>query len=201
MPPGYATIASASGSGEPSALFVLPIVVEEQVLGAVEFASLHPFTGPRREFLDRFADSAGAVLNSLVANLRTDELLGQSRQLADELRSRSKELQTRQQELQRSNAELQEKAALLAQRNKDIESQNLVIEQARQELEARAQQLSRNSMYKSEFLANMSHELRTPLNSLLILARLLAQNTQGNLTEKQIDYAEVIHSIAPTCSS
>ncbi|MFD3663718.1 HAMP domain-containing protein [Streptomyces sp. NPDC058659] len=194
VPAGYATVVSGSGSGEPSTLIVLPIVVEEQVLGAVEFASLRRFTSLRREFLDRFVDSAGAVLSSLVANLRTDELLGQYRQLADELRSRSKELQTRQQELQRSNAELEDKAALLAERNKDIESKNLVIEQARQELEARAQQLSRNSMYKSEFLANMSHELRTPLNSLLILARLLAQNTQGNLTEKQIDYAEVIHS-------
>ncbi|WP_405861681.1 HAMP domain-containing protein [Streptomyces sp. NBC_00090] len=194
LPEGYATVASGAGSGEPSTLVVLPIVVEEQVLGAVEFASLHPFTTLRREFLDRFVVSAGAVLSSLVANLRTDELLGQSRRLADELRSRSKELQSRQQELQSSNAELQEKAALLAQRNKDIESKNLVIEQARQELEARAQQLSRTSMYKSEFLANMSHELRTPLNSLLILARLLAQNTEGNLTEKQIEYAEVIHS-------
>ncbi|MEU3693202.1 HAMP domain-containing protein [Streptomyces narbonensis] len=194
LPEGYATVASGVGSGEPSTLIVLPIVVEEQVLGAVEFASLHPFTPLRREFLDRFVVNTGAVLSSLVANMRTDELLGQYRKLADELRSRSAELQTRQQELQRSNAELQEKAALLAQRNKDIESKNLVIEQARQELEARAQQLARNSMYKSEFLANMSHELRTPLNSLLILARLLAQNSQGNLTEKQIDYAEVIHS-------
>ncbi|GAA3389441.1 HAMP domain-containing protein [Streptomyces roseoviridis] len=194
VPRGYATVSSGVGSAEPAALVVLPIVVEDQVLGAVELASLQPFGALQRDFLDRFVVSAGAVLSSLVANLRTDELLAQSRNLADELRSRTQELQARQRELQRSNAELQEQAALLAERNKDIESKNRVIEQARQELETRAQQLSRTSMYKSEFLANMSHELRTPLNSLLILARLLAQNPEGNLTEKQVDYAEVIHS-------
>ncbi|MGW2014808.1 HAMP domain-containing protein [Streptomyces sp. NPDC001927] len=194
VPAGYATVASAVGSGEPAMLVVLPIVVEDQVLGAVELASLRPFTDLHRDFLERFVETAGAVVSSLVANLRTDELLGQSQRLTDELRSRSQELQARQKELQRSNAELKEKAALLAERNKDIESKNLVIEQGRQELEARAQQLSRTSMYKSEFLANMSHELRTPLNSLLILARLLGQNPEGNLTEKQVDYAEVIHS-------
>ncbi|MFG2123605.1 HAMP domain-containing protein [Streptomyces sp. NPDC048710] len=194
VPPGYATISSAVGSAEPTALVVLPIVVEDLVLGAVELAALHSFTALHRDFLDRFVVSAGAVLSSLVANLRTDALLAQSRNLADELRSKTKELQARQQELQRSNAELQEQAALLAERNKDIESKNRVIEQARQELEERAQQLSRTSRYKSEFLANMSHELRTPLNSLLTLARLLAQNPAGNLTKKQVNYAEVIHS-------
>ena len=40
-----------------------------------------------------------------------------------------------------------------------------------------------SSQYKSEFLANMSHELRTPLNSLLILARLLADNPDGRLSD------------------
>jgi CheY-like chemotaxis protein/two-component sensor histidine kinase len=40
----------------------------------------------------------------------------------------------------------------------------------------------------------MSHELRTPLNSLLVLARMLAQNPDHNLTPRQVEYANIIHS-------
>ena len=103
-------------------------------------------------------------------------------------------MQAQQDELQRSNAELEDKAELLARQNSDIETKNAEIEQARQEIEERAQQLALASKYKSQFLANMSHELRTPLNSLLILARLLAQNPGRTLTAKQVEYANVIHS-------
>ncbi|MEU8677811.1 HAMP domain-containing protein, partial [Streptomyces sp. NPDC048560] len=194
VPGDYVSISSGLGRTAPGSLIVLPIVVDDQVLGVIELASFTAFTAVHRDFLDQLMEMVGVNVNTIVANARTDELLGESQRLAGELRARSEELQVQQEELQRSNAELEEKAALLAAQNSDIEGKNLEIEQARQELEDRAQQLSLASKYKSEFLANMSHELRTPLNSLLILAQLLAQNPNRNLTAKQVEYAGVIHS-------
>jgi len=180
VPSNYVQISSGLGTAAPTNIFVVPVLFEGQVKAVIELASFYKFNDTHLNFLDQLTESIGIVLNTITATMRTEELLKQSQSLATELG--------------KTNEELEEKAELLAKQNSEVEQKNREIDQARLSLEDKAAQLALTSRYKSEFLANMSHELRTPLNSLLILSRLLAQNSEGTLTDKQVEFAKTIHA-------
>jgi len=184
-PGEFFAISSGLGQAPPLSIVVLPVVFEGQVLAVIELASFERFSPIHLDFLDQLTESLAIVLNRIEATMRTEELLAQSQSMANELR-------VQQEELRQTNEELGDKARLLAERNIDVERKSDEVEQARHSLEEKAEQLALTSKYKSEFLANMSHELRTPLNSLLILAEQLAENSDGNLTSKQVEFANII---------
>ena len=118
-----------------------------------------------------------------------DELARQTRVLKES----ETILQRQQEELQVTNEELEEKTRLLEEQKEEIVKKNEILKIKQKELEEKAEELQLATKYKSEFLANMSHELRTPLNSMLLLARMLAENDENNLSEDQIESAQSIH--------
>jgi len=194
VPPDYLRVSSGLGDAKPANVIILPALFEEEVKAVIELASFNEFGDTHQSFLNQLMESVGIVLNTIAATMRTEGLLKQSQLLTSELQARQTELTKKQEELHATNEELQEKAQLLENEKKQVENKNLEIEMARRALEEKAEQLALTSKYKSEFLANMSHELRTPLNSLLILSNLLASNQQGNLNDKQVEFARTINS-------
>ncbi|MDQ2977266.1 MAG: response regulator, partial [Acidobacteriota bacterium] len=215
VPSNYVYVASGLGEAPPNNIVVLPVLFEGDVKAVIELSTFKTFSDTHLTFLDQLTESIGIVLNTIAANTRTEDLLLQSQSLAGELQSQQDELKktneqlekqaeslreseellkSQQEELQQTNEELQEKAELLARQKAEVEAKNREVEEARWEMEEKAEQLALTSKYKSEFLANMSHELRTPLNSMLILSRQLAENNDENLTEKQVQFSETIHS-------
>ncbi|QDK79744.1 response regulator [Spirosoma sp. KCTC 42546] len=200
VPISYWPIQSGTGEAVAGQVVCVPLWYGNELKGVMELAFFQPSTNNHLTLLIDVASDIAIALSTVQARQRMSQLLQQVQQQKailenqqEELRQTNEELTLQAESLQASEEELRVQEEELRQTNTELEERNEAIEITRQTLISQARELEEASRYKSEFLANMSHELRTPLNSVLILASLMAENKPNNLTDKQIEYANVIH--------
>ena len=208
VPDGYLPVSSTIGRGTPRQIVVTPALTDGTVHAVIElgfFRQVHPAD---IELLDRLAEGLAVAVRSSKDRSRLEDLLAETQRQAEELQTQQEELRVNNEELEEqgqalkaSQVQLENQQAELEQTNSQLEEQMQLLEHQKDRLAKsqtvlteQAAELTRSNQYKSEFLANMSHELRTPLNSSLILAKLLADNKDGNLTPEQVRFAETISS-------
>lgn len=201
-------ISFAAGELKPSSIILFPLVFENSVKGVIELGALHTYSTKELDFFTAISENIGTAINTVQSRQRVQELLEETQAQSEELMSQqsaleeintqleaqAQQLQTSEEELKVQSEELIETNTLLEERSASLEQRNQLIMQKNSEIEKKAEELALSTKYKSEFLANMSHELRTPLNSILLLARLMSENNEKNLTPDQVQYANVIQS-------
>jgi len=208
VPADYFKVSSGLGEGVPRSVLVVPTSDDDRVNGVIELGFLRALSERDVELLELIAGNIGTAIEAARYRQRLQEVLAETQQLNEELQVQQEELKTANEELEEQSrvlkesqvhletqqVELEQTNEQLAEQRDAMDRKNGELNQAQVQLQERAEELQRSSRYKSEFLANMSHELRTPLNSSLILAKLLAENPQENLSAEQVQFAESIYS-------
>ena len=208
LPSDYIKINSALGNATPRHLVIVPINNDGRINGVIELGFMRKPEPLDMEFLSLISGNLGIAIEAALSRQRLQDLLAETQQLNEELQVQQEELRTSNEELEEQSRILEESQATLENQKAELEQtndklaeqalrldeRNAALQEVQAQLRERAEDLERASQYKSEFLANMSHELRTPLNSSLILAKLLADNREGNLSEEQVKFAQTIYS-------
>lgn len=128
VPQNYIRITSGLGGSNPDCLLIVPLKVEEEVLGIIEIASFNSFEKHEIEFVEKIGQNIASTLASARVSERTNQLLDQTQQQAEEMAAQEEEMRQNMEELQATQEEAARKSTEMESFIKALDSTSYVAE-------------------------------------------------------------------------
>ena len=105
IPEDYIKITSGLGTAEPRHLLLVPLIINEKVLGIIELASFNEIPQYQIDFILTLGENIASTISNVRSNEQTKQLLNESKVRGDELSSQEEELRQNMEELQATQEE------------------------------------------------------------------------------------------------
>ncbi len=106
IPSDYVNITSGMGEATPTCVFIIPLIINEKVFGAIEIASFEPLSTEKIEFVSKLSETIASTISTVKVNAKTKMLLNQSQQQTEEMRAQEEEIRQNLEEMQATQSEM-----------------------------------------------------------------------------------------------
>jgi PAS domain S-box-containing protein len=110
VPEDYVEVTSGLGEANPRILLIVPLKVNDEIHGVIEFSSFHYFDSYIVSFIEKVAESIASTISTVKTNMRTSTLLKESRAQAERLAQQEEEMRQNMEELQATQEEAAKQA-------------------------------------------------------------------------------------------
>jgi hypothetical protein len=109
VPKDYVHITSGLGDAAPTCVIIIPLKVNDTMVGLIELASFKEFEKHQIDFMETLGENIAHAITSFRISDNTSKLLAESRYQAEQMKSQEEELRQNQEELQATQEEISRK--------------------------------------------------------------------------------------------